>query len=238
MEIKGVHASALLLLCALYFVVYTAVEVRSAQTAVALSEAPYTIVIDAGHGGEDGGTTSLTGVLESNINLSISLKLDQLLALCGVKTCMLRSEDVSLHKQGATIRERKISDLNHRVEIINSVNRGILVSIHQNHFAESKYSGAQVFYAGTNGSKNLASQIQQVLNENLASSNQRTIAKAEAVYIMKKINCEGVLIECGFLSNPTEALLLQDDTYQTKLSCVIGCALTRYLQKGEMEVEI
>lgn len=232
------NISIMLTVCVVYLSVYMAVQWSSARTASAMAHSPMTIIVDAGHGGEDSGALSASGVRESDINLFVALKLEQVLALCGMRPYMIRSEDVSVHSTGDTIRERKISDLNNRVQKIETTENAILVSIHQNHFSESRYSGAQVFYAHTNHSKELALLTQKSLKAALNTANRREIKKAESVYIMKKIGCPGILIECGFLSNPEENRLLQDQYYQTKLSCAISCALAQFLEKGVKEVEI
>lgn len=229
---------SLVLICLIYFFVYTAARQSLLQASLVVPSAPATIMIDPGHGGEDSGATSVSGIAESGINLSISQKLEHLLAFCGINTIMIRTEDVSVHTEGNTVRERKVSDLKHRVEMINEVNNAVLVSIHQNHFPESKYSGAQVFYADTEDSKKLAATMQQMLRQALNPANTREIKKAASVYLMEKIQCTGILVECGFLSNPQEDIMLQDEDYQRKLVCAIGAALAQHLEKGNTEIEI
>lgn len=118
------------------------------------------IVIDAGHGGEDGGATSCSGILESNINLAIARKLDDLMHFLGYDTRMIRKSDISVYTKGDTIAQKKISDLRQRVRIANETPNAILISIHQNQYLEEKYKGAQVFYAETEGSIDLAKQLQ------------------------------------------------------------------------------
>ncbi len=238
MKIKRWRLRHLLLICTVYFIVFSIVELRSVRTAALLTDGPPTVVIDAGHGGEDGGASTKSGVMESELNLAVACKLEQLLALCGIQTRMIRTEDVSVATQGDTIRERKRSDLARRIEIVEQTNAPILVSIHQNHFDRTEYAGLQVFYRDDTKSKELATQMQELFKNAVNSSNRRKCQKAESVYIMQKISCTAVLVECGFLSNPQEALLLQDDTYQTKLSCVIGSALAQFIEKGETEIEI
>lgn len=187
------------------------------------------IVIDAGHGGVDGGATSCTGVLESKINLDIAVKLNDLLHLLGIHTLMIRNDDRSVYTEGETIAAKKISDLKERVRIVNSAESAILVSIHQNQFTDSRYSGAQVFYAATTDSKNLANLLQNAFKTNLNPSSTRGIKKADSIYILEKINCTGVLIECGFLSNPEEEAQLRDNGYQQKICCVIASSLSTFL---------
>lgn len=238
---KGITRSigAILILAAAYFFVFSAVRFNLAATAAAMAQEPVTVVIDAGHGGEDGGATSVSGVRESQLNLAISLRLEQLLALAGIQTQMIRDTDTAVYSGScATITEKKVSDLKNRVATINAVNQALVVSIHQNHFSESKYSGAQVFYAPADGSKELAQIAQSVLRETLAPSNRREPKAASSVYLMEHIQCTGILVECGFLSNPQEDLKLQDSDYQKKLVCAIGGALTQYLGKGEAQNEV
>lgn len=225
----------LLGLCVLYCLICSIWKFGETRTVSSLQISSPTIVIDAGHGGEDCGALAPSGIKESDVNLAFALKLEKILALCGMKCQMIRTDDAAVSSQGETIRERKRSDLNNRVEMINRTD-GILVSIHQNHFSDRKYHGAQVFYADTAGSKELAVELQSLLRSALDPSNRREIKRAESVFIMKKIQCTGILVECGFLSNPGEETLLLDSAYQTKLSAVIGCALAQHLEKGEMDV--
>lgn len=230
---------AVLVLAAVYFFVFSAVKFNLAAASAAATDVPVTIIIDAGHGGEDGGATSVSGVQESQLNLAISLRLEQLLALTGFQASMIRETDTAVYSGDcSTITEKKVSDLKNRVATINAVPNGLVVSIHQNHFSESKYSGAQVFYAASGGSKELAGLMQARLRETLAPSNKREPKAASSVYLMEHIQCTGILIECGFLSNPQEDLLLQDPDYQKKLVCAIGCALTEYLNKGDVPFEV
>ena len=189
-----------------------------------------TIIIDPGHGGMDGGTTSSSGTGESTINLEISLRLNDLLGLMGYDTMMTRTEDVSLNTEGNTVREKKSSDLKNRVKIVNAQNNAILVSIHQNHFPQSQYSGPQVFYAP--GSELLAEQMQTGLNAALAPRSNRVCKKADGVYLMEHIDKTGILVECGFLSNPTEEAKLKQADYQKQLCCVIGTVMANYIENG------
>ena len=184
------------------------------------------IVIDAGHGGVDGGTTSCTGVLESGINLEISLRLRDMLHLLGYQIHMIRTEDISIHSKGDTIAQKKISDLKNRVEIINKTENGILVSIHQNYFSDSRYSGAQVFYPATPESEQLAGMMQKALVQHLNPGSNRNSKKVSGVYLMEHIQCTGILIECGFLSNPEEEAKLRSEDYQKQLCCVIAATLS------------
>ena len=183
------------------------------------------IVIDPGHGGSDGGTVSATGQKESEINLQISLRLHDLLTFLGLNSEMLRIDDISLGTDTNSIRAEKVSDLKNRVARINEMENALVLSIHQNHFPESRYAGPQVFC--TSESKDLAEKLQQMLNT--ATGGTRNPKKAEGIYLMEHIRFPGVLIECGFLSNPREENLLKTPDYQKKLACVIGASVGEYL---------
>lgn len=229
-----------------YFLVYALVIglfIGSAtlmdRTVTALAEAmpvprSVTVVIDPGHGGEDGGAVSCTGALESQINLEISLRLNDLLQFLGYDTKMTRRTDVSVYTQGTTLSEKKISDLKQRVSMVNETPDALLLSIHQNQFTDGKYSGAQVFYASTAGSHALAEQTQAQLISALNPGSSRTCKPANGVYLMEHIACTGILVECGFLSNPQEEASLRTPEYQKKLCCVIATAAAQYLEAEQM----
>lgn len=192
-----------------------------------------TLVIDAGHGGEDGGAVSASGVSESALNLAVAKRLDAILGFCGVPSVMLREGDVMLSDPGgATIRERKVSDLHNRVKAVNQVENAVLISIHQNSFTDSKYSGAQVFYAPTPDSQGFAERTQELLRVTLAPGNGRQAKPIpKSVYLMNHISCKAILVECGFLSNRSEDRLLQTPDYQLKLAATLAGA---YLQETQM----
>src|SRR5699024_7913427 len=183
-----------------------------------------TIVIDPGHGGEDGGATSCTGVLESQLNLEISLRLRDLLHFLGYQTKMIRTTDTAVYTNGTTISEKKISDLKNRVKLVNETANALLLSIHQNQFSDGRYSGAQVFYAPTAGSQDFAQSAQSLLISSLTPKSKRACKPAESVYLMQHIQCTGILVECGFLSNSQEEANLRTPEYQKKLCCVIASA--------------
>ncbi len=190
-----------------------------------------TVIIDAGHGGEDGGTQSSDGTLEKDINLKISMKLESLLRLMGYNTVMIRSEDKLIYSGNPdTVRGRKVSDLNNRLEIANSFPDAIFISIHQNYFTQSKYSGAQVFYSPNNeNSKRLAESIQESIVSLIQPDNKRKIKKSGSdIFLLDRIGIPAVMVECGFLSNPSEALLLKDDQYQKKTALAIADGINKY----------
>lgn len=181
------------------------------------------LIIDPGHGGEDGGAVSVSGVPESGINLSIALMCEQLAGLFGQPVQLLRREEVSLaDPEAKTLRQRKRSDLQKRVEIINSASNAVLLSIHQNFFTKASYSGAQVFYRPGENSRQWAIQVQEQLRLALDEGNQRQAKEIPSdIYLMSHISCSAILVECGFLSNPEEDALLQSEDYQRKLAVTI-----------------
>ncbi len=186
------------------------------------------IIIDAGHGGIDGGATSCTGVLESQINLEIALRLEDLFHFLGYETKMMRKIDESIYTEGNTITAQKVSDLKERVRIVNETDNAFLLSIHQNTFSDSQYSGAQVFYGSIGDSAKAAQGLQTQLISALNPSSRRKAKLAKGVYLMEHIQKEGLLVECGFLTNPSEEAMLRDPTYQKRLCCVIVTSLSQY----------
>lgn len=187
------------------------------------------IVIDAGHGGIDGGAISCTGKLESAYNLEIALRLEDLLHLLGYDTNMIRRSDISIYKAGSTISQKKISDLKERVQIVNQTENAVLLSIHQNSFADSRSNGAQVFYSNTPGSPLLAKMLQERFRTSLNPGSNRREKASSGVYLMEHIHQTGVLVECGFLTNEEEARKLDSDEYQKKICSVIASGISCFL---------
>lgn len=225
---KWVLAYGIFIFCFLMGVIFG----NRAVTAMAEKqpvERTYCIIIDAGHGGEDGGATSCTGMLESGLNLEIALRLNDLFHLLGYDTRMIRTTDTSIYIKGDTIAQKKVSDLKERVRIVNETENALLLSIHQNNFSDGKYSGAQVFYASTDGSEILAKQLQSAFVTTLNPGSNRKSKKSDGVYLMENIDCTGVLIECGFLSNVEEEAKLRSSEYQRKLCCVIAATVSQFI---------
>lgn len=189
----------------------------------------YCFIIDPGHGGVDGGATSVTGKLESAFNLEIGLRLRDLLHLLGYQTRMIRTEDVSIYTKGETIAQKKMSDLKERVRICEETPGAVLLSIHQNTFSDGKYSGAQIFYAATGESEALAKELQRTLVSTLNPGSNRQEKKSTGVYLMEHITCPGILIECGFLSNVQEEAKLRSSEYQKQLVCVIAATAANFI---------
>ena len=225
--LKGAYVLTILLTLTLVSLGSRAVTVISQNQP---PERAHCFIIDPGHGGIDGGATSVTGKLESSFNLEISLRLRDLMNFLGYQTRMIRTEDISIFPQGDTIAQRKMSDLRERVRICNETPGGILLSIHQNTFSDSKYSGAQVFYAESPGSEALAKALQANLVRNLNPGSSRQSKKARGIYLMEHIRCPGVLIECGFLSNYQEEAYLRSPAYQKSLCCVIAATAATQIE--------
>jgi N-acetylmuramoyl-L-alanine amidase len=182
------------------------------------------LIIDAGHGGADGGAVSLTGIEESEINLDIALKLDQIMGFYGVRAIMTReTEELDYSEKAHTIREKKVEDQNRRLQLINGTERAVLISIHQNIFPDGSPFGAQVLYATTAGSKEFSEYMQKSLIGALNPSNRRAASRVpKSVMLFSHINCPAILIECGFLSNVEEERLLKTENYRLKIASVIA----------------
>lgn len=191
------------------------------------------IILDAGHGGMDGGTSAADGTKEKDINLSIAKKLNALLTASGYKTVMLRNDDALIGDNSlSTIRARKVSDIRKRLEIAESYSESILLSIHQNYYSVPKYSGTQVFYS-TNSpqSKILAQSIQDSVVAMLQPDNNRKIKPVGSnIYLLYNCTIPAVMVECGFLSNINEAEKLKTDSYQTQMALSIMQGILNYLE--------
>ncbi|MCD8365265.1 MAG: N-acetylmuramoyl-L-alanine amidase CwlD [Clostridiales bacterium] len=192
---------------------------------------PTVIVIDAGHGGNDPGKVGVSGTNEKDINLEIAVKLRDALETQGFEIVMTREEDKSLADENVS--SEKVSDLKNRVDIIEQTAPVLAVSIHQNSYTDSAVSGAQVFYYGDSvQGEALAEALQQSLIENLDPLNTRAAKANESYYILKKTSVPTVIVECGFLSNPTEEALLCSEDYQSRIVESICEGIFVYLEEG------
>lgn len=200
-----------------------------------IENASMKVIVDAGHGGEDGGTQSATGVLEKDINLSIAKSLKEIFDFFGFDTVMTREEDAQIYDPGCqTIREKKVSDTQNRFKIIEENSDGIFISIHQNHYTDSKYSGTQTFYSANNPkSEILASSIQSSVVSSMQKENDRKIKSiGDDVYLLHHSQIPSVMVECGFLSNQAEAERLCDEDYQTQVALSIFVGTYNYFVKN------
>lgn len=224
---------AVLIFCSLVFLLLSYISYNKvAESASAMTGAQTrAIVVDAGHGGEDGGASGKSGVPEKDINLAIAQDLARLLRASGFRVVMTRTSDASVCDGNlGTIRERKASDLHNRLKIIEEQGDCIFVSIHQNHFTESRYSGTQVFYSTNDSdSKILAENIRSRVVSLLQKDNTRETKPAtSSIYLLWQSKVPAVLVECGFLSNNAEEAKLNDPAYQKQMAFTIYCGLLDY----------
>ncbi|MCI8622321.1 MAG: N-acetylmuramoyl-L-alanine amidase [Provencibacterium sp.] len=193
------------------------------------------IIIDAGHGGFDGGAEGVSGTIEKDINLPIALKVQDLLTLFGFEVIMTREEDVSTCDEGLEgIANRKTSDILNRFALIQSHPDAVFLSIHQNKYPDSSQFGAQMFYGPKSAeSEVLAGILQQNFCGMLQPENQRQTKEAtDSVYLLYHSPAPSVLIECGFLSNPEEEARLKDDHYQNQIAFVISASVLQYMEQS------
>lgn len=195
-----------------------------------------TIVIDAGHGGFDGGAVGYNGIIEKDINLAIAQNLKQLLLISGFNVVMTRDSDVALcdgsTDEVAAVTMKK-TDMRRRLKIMDETKNSITVSIHQNKFEQQSPHGAQMFYGVNNPlSKTLAECIQGKFVENLQKDNTRQIKMAQKdLFLLYYTKSPAVIVECGFISNPEEAGLLANKEYQKKVALTIFEGITEFLKK-------
>ncbi len=199
---------------------------------VALPEKSNLIILDAGHGAPDGGASGNSGVLEKDLNLSITKYLQGYLEEIGLEVLMTRVDDNGIYNpESRTIREKKRSDLKNREKMIDESQARMFISIHMNTFTDSQYSGPQVFYSVNHpDSKRLAERIQKEMISDLAPPSERVIKPAgKEIYLLSKAKIPAVLVECGFLSNQREEALLLDEEYQKRVAWSICCAVKQYM---------
>lgn len=192
------------------------------------------IIIDAGHGGEDGGAQSKSGILEKHINLSISEYLDEIFTFFGYETIMTRSDDKLIYDANcSSMREKKVSDIHNRMSIIENNPGAIFLSIHQNHYEGSLSHGTQVFYSPNNEkSEKLAQSIQKTVVSDIQTDNKRLIKKSgKEIYLLCHAQVPAVMVECGFLSNEEEAQKLTQKEYQFQMALEIFKGTVSYLNQ-------
>lgn len=195
----------------------------------------HTVVIDAGHGGIDPGTISITGMNEKDINLSIALKLCRLLTDKGFKVVMTRTQDMGLYQE--TDSNKKSSDMKKRVSIINNSDAELAVSIHQNSYqSDSSVKGFQaMYYNGSEAARLLASKISESYEDMAGAANLRNIQTDNSLYILKNTTIPVSIVECGFLTNDWEAAKLEQTEYQQLLAEVICNGIMEYFNEGNVQ---
>lgn len=209
------------LVCLVMIGVYFGLKTTSAQPNI-----KPTIVIDAGHGGKDGGAVGkTTGVTESLLNLQFALKLKELCENYNFNVVLTRKDMNGLYSAFAT--NKKKSEMQKRQEIIESANPDVVVSLHMNSFPVSSSRGAQVFYAeGNESGKALGESVQNALHEEIDYA--KSVAKVGDFYVLNCTEKAGILVECGFLSNAEEEVLLQDEDYQEKFCYALLYGILTY----------
>ena len=201
---------------------------RIADSGAVSSDSLPVIVIDAGHGGADGGAVASDGTCEKDINLNIAKDVRAVLVSLGFECVMTREDDVMLSDGSGG--SAKMNDLKKRVAVTEGRDC-IFVSIHQNKFPQDTCSGAQVYYSKNDAdSEALANAVQECVRTYIQPINTRRIKQAGSeIFVLDRCRVPAILIECGFLSNPAELLKLKDEEYQKKLACAIAAATATYI---------
>ncbi len=184
------------------------------------------VLIDAGHGGVDGGASAADGTLEKEINLAVAQDMYAILTFLGMPTEMIRTDDRSIHDDNCTtIRQKKVSDLNNRLKKYDAA--AMVVSIHQNHFSVSKYSGAQVLYSPNHPqSQILAQTLRDKITTHLQQNNTREIkAATNSIFLLHHTKQPAVIVECGFLSNPSDSEQLKSPIYRQQLALSMAAGI-------------
>lgn len=199
---------------------------------VSEKEVPLTVVIDAGHGGRDGGAVAVDGTLEKHLNLAVAKHLKALLESANIRVVMTRETDVELASPDSP--HKKADDLKARLKLASECENAVFVSIHMNRFPVEKYRGLQVYYSENHEkSLSLAQTIQTVSEEILHNTNGRKVKSAgDSIYLMKNLEIPAILVECGFLSNSEETVLLKSERYQKKLALCLYASLIRYFSEN------
>jgi len=209
--------------------IYIGGTVTKTVSSFYIEEAPAKIVVDAGHGGRDGGAVADDGTLEKDLNLSLALSVADALKIMGADVVLTRERDIMYASEDSP--HKKLDDLNARIKTVNDAGDCVFVSIHMNKFPVAKYSGLQVYYSPQNeDSKAVAEAVQTAVKTYIQPDNDRQVKQSDSsIYLLKNIDCPAVLIECGFLSNPAELEKLKDETYRDTLAAVIAAAVMEYI---------
>ena len=193
-----------------------------------------TVVIDAGHGGEDAGAVATDGTLEKDLNLEISSLVNALCILNGINTKMTRENDMLLYDYYNDLEnykgQKKVYDLKNRLKIAEEHPNALYVGIHMNKFSQSKYKGTQIYYSKNNEiSEEVASDLSKRIKDYLQPKNNRQIKGADSsIYILNNIKNPAILVECGFLSNEEELNNLKNEEYRASLALLIFSSICQY----------
>ncbi len=213
--------------------IYVGGTVTKTVSSFYIEEAPTKIVIDAGHGGRDGGAVADDGTLEKDLNLSLALSVADVLKIMGADVIMTRDKDVMYASDDSP--HKKLDDLNARIKTVKDAGDCVFVSIHMNKFPVAKYSGLQVYYSPQNDeSKAVAEAIRSAVITYIQPDNERQVKQSDSsIYLLSNLTCPAVLVECGFLSNPSELEKLKDETYRDALAAVIAAAVMEYVSSNQ-----
>jgi N-acetylmuramoyl-L-alanine amidase len=222
-------------ICTLFFILSSSLIKPSGRDTSVSNDYP-TVIIDAGHGGEDGGAVGINGVLEKDVNLAIAKRLYEELTKSGIECVLTRSEDILLYDRNQDYEGRKKAlDMQARLNTVSKYENAIFVSIHQNSFPVEKYNGFQAYYSdNSEASQALATTIEQSIKNSLQTNNNRVAKPSEGkIYLLDNLTCPAVLLECGFLSNTNECEQLCSDAYQTRMCNVISDGIIAFLNKNQ-----
>lgn len=230
-KLLTVTASFLLILVACY----PLLQSKNTASVNIQNTAKPVVIIDAGHGGFDGGAVAGDGTLEKDINLEIATVLSEMLVFSGYDVVMTRTTDTGTEDDSSQpISKRKVSDIKNRLSIINTYENSIFVSIHLNKFTSSSASGAQVFYSKNNkDSFELGNCIQAAVKSLLQNDNERVIKQGtKSTYLLYHATNPAVIVECGFLSNKNDLALLKNEQYQKNMAYAVFCGINNYYLNG------
>lgn len=223
-SLKKLICILLLIACALMFLLSTFSAYSSLTAFASKNEKNITVIIDPGHGGEDGGAVADDGTREKDLNLSIAMKLKAIFIQNGFNVITTREADEAIYDDGIdNLRDKKTSDMKNRLAIFNDNPNNVIISIHQNKFEQSQYYGTQIFYSDNNSqSLILAEKIRESVVNLLQSENTReTKAADKNIFLLYNSENPAVIVECGFISNQKELELLKDEEYQGEMAVAI-----------------
>ena len=231
--LKPIRSVAWLVLLALSVTLVPRLSLGGGRAVLAEADFP-TVILDAGHGGEDGGAVGVSGVLEKELNLDVACRLATLLSEAGVKVILTRKDDRMLYREGENIPgKRKYYDLKNRIAYAEQDPGALFISIHMNSFSDARYAGLQVWCAETEGSRALAESVAGEVKARLQPNNRRRVKTADGkLFLLSRAPGRAILVECGFLSNREECEMLSTEDYRRELSFAIFCGIMRYLEEN------
>ncbi len=235
---KSLRLTLSMIGCFVLLAVCARLTERALPASVSAAEKPV-VVLDAGHGGLDSGAVGKNGTLEKDVNLAIVKALRDMLEMSGFQVVLTRDEDISIYDAGVEgIRNQKLSDMDNRLEIIQSYPDSIFLCVHQNNYTDPKYFGGQMFYNNNNPNNRTLAQIMQNRFAVLQPGNDREIKlSGNELFLLKSNQNPSLMIECGFLSNPDEEANLSTWEYQQKVAFTIYSGLMEYIDATEQKTD-